>query len=418
VTQTVTPAPPQPVGSRGIRVRMQARPTDESHRVSSNLELLFDLTFVVAVASITAQLAHGIEGGHGRDVFTPFLQVFFAIWWAWMNFTWFASSYDTDDVPYRLMTLVQMAGVLVLAAGVPSAVTNTDYRTVTIGYLIMRAGLIGQWLRVAKEDPHSRSLALRYAGGIALVQVGWVLRLILAETHVLPYGSLLPIFVGLVIAELAVPPFAEHIVSTSWHPHHISERYGLFTIILLGESVLASSEGVDRAVGDKGLSASLVTLAIAALVLLFALWWLYFYEPVAGGLAERRERSYLWGYGHYGIFAALAALGAGLEVAVRQAGERDAVSAIVVAYAVAIPVAVFLVLLWALSALLVSRPATRPAVILTAAAVILLLPLGAPSWGSAPSVAAIAGVCALACAVTIVLGGATDKSHQGLTTGG
>jgi hypothetical protein len=126
----------------------------------------------------------------------------------------------------------------------------------------------------------------------------------------------------------------------------------------------------------------------------------------------------VWGYGHYGIFAALAALGAGLEVAVRQAGERDVVSAIVVAYAVAIPVAVFLVLLWALSVLLVSRPAIRPAVNLTAAAIILLLPLGAPSWGSAPSVAAIAAVCALACGLTIVLGGATEKRHLGVTTSG
>jgi low temperature requirement protein LtrA len=397
---------------------MTARPTDETHRVSSQLELLFDLTFVVAVASITAQLAHGIEGGHGRDVLTPFLQVFFAIWWAWMNFTWFASSYDTDDVLYRLMTLVQMSGVLVLAAGVPAAVNEGDYRAVTIGYLIMRIGLIAQWLRAAKEDPPSRGIGLRYAFGIAVVQVGWVLRLVLAQTHVLPVGSLLPIFVGLVICELTVPPWAERKVSTSWHPHHIYERYGLFTIILLGESVLASSEGVDRAVGDKGLSASLVTIAIAALVLLFALWWLYFYEPVGDGLAQRRERSYVWGYGHYGIFAALAALGAGLEVAVRQAGERDVVSAIVVAYAVAIPVAVFLVLLWALSVLLVSRPAIRPAVNLTAAAIILLLPLGAPSRGSAPSVAAIAAVCALACGLTIVLGGATEKRHLGVTTSG
>jgi low temperature requirement protein LtrA len=411
MTQLLTPG-------RGIRVRMTARPTDETGRVSSQLELLFDLTFVVAVASITAQLAHGIEGGHARDVFTPFLQVFFAIWWAWMNFTWFASSYDTDDVPYRLLTLLQMAGVLVLAAGVPSAVNDTDYRTVTIGYLIMRVGLIAQWLRVAKEDLRSRPLALAYAGGIALVQVGWTLRLILAETHVLPVGSLLPIFGGLVIAELAVPPFAERNVSTSWHPHHISERYGLFTIILLGESVLAASQGVDRAVGDKGVSASLITLAVAALVLLFALWWLYFYEPVGDGLAQRRERSYLWGYGHYGVFASLAALGAGLEVAVRQAGENDVVSTMVTAYAVAIPVAIFLVLLWALSALLVPRPGVRPSVLLTAAGIILLLPLWAEAMGTAISIAAIATVCVVTCGVTIELGRTTQKSHLGVTNKG
>ena len=107
---------------------MTARPIDEPHRVSSQLELLFDLTFVVAVAAVTDQFAHTIAEGHAGDGLIPFLQVFFAIWWAWMNFTWFASSYDTDDVAYRLLTMVQMAGVLVLAAGVPAAADHGDYR--------------------------------------------------------------------------------------------------------------------------------------------------------------------------------------------------------------------------------------------------------------------------------------------------
>src|SRR5829696_5526119 len=143
-----------PPGIR-IRVRMIERATDEPHRVSSPLELLFDLTFVVAIASLTAQLAHGIAGGHVVDDLAPFLMVFFAIWWAWMNFTWFASSYDTDDVPYRLLTMVQMAGVLVLAAGVPVAFEESDFGAVTLGYLIMRIGLVAQWVRagVGGADP-------------------------------------------------------------------------------------------------------------------------------------------------------------------------------------------------------------------------------------------------------------------------
>ena len=73
-----------------------------------------------------------------------------------MNFTWFASSYDTDDVPYRLLTMVQMAGVLVLAAGVPAAFEDGDFRAVSSGYLIMRIGLVAQWLRAGVEDPAGR----------------------------------------------------------------------------------------------------------------------------------------------------------------------------------------------------------------------------------------------------------------------
>jgi low temperature requirement protein LtrA len=392
---------PPPARHR-IRVRMAERSTDEPHRASSPLELLFDLTFVVAVAAITARLAHGIADGHGIADLPAFLQVFFAIWWAWMNFTWFASSYDTDDVPYRLLTMVQMAGVLVLAAGVPAAFDDADYRAVTVGYLVMRVGLVAQWLRAAIEDLAGRATAVRYAAGIAGLQVLWLVRLLLAEAGVLPGASLLPIFIGLVILELAVPRWAERGRRTSWHPHHIAERYGLFTIILLGESVLAASTGAEGAFAAGGLSTSFVTIALAALVLLFSLWWLYFLEPTGEGLAGRRDRSFLWGYGHYGIFAALAAVGAGLEVAVEQTGHHVDASPVAIGYAVAAPVGAYLVLLWAVHVPIVSSPVIPTPVILSAALVVLLLPLAIGFIGLGLAIATIATVCSLVIMATML----------------
>jgi low temperature requirement protein LtrA len=381
---------------------MSERSTDESHRASSPLELLFDLTFVVAVASITAELAHGIADGHALEALTPFLQVFFAIWWAWMNFTWFASSYDTDDVLYRVLTLVQMAGVLVLAAGVPIAFEDSDFRAITYGYLMMRVGLVAQWLRAAREDAASRRTALRYAAGISIIQVGWLARLVLAETGVLPEASLTPVFVVLVVLELAVPPWAERVRPTSWHPHHIAERYGLFAIILLGEGVFAASTGVDAALeSGAGVTGSLATIAAAGLILLFTLWWLYFLEPAGEGLASRRQRAFMWGYGHYGIFAALAAIGAGIEVAVEYTGHHLNVSVIGVGYAVATPVCVFLVLLWGVHAPIVRRPVIPPVLSLSAAGALALVPLAAEAMSLAVVVATIAAICAALVATTI-----------------
>jgi len=391
---------------------MTARPADEPHRTVSNLELLFDLTFVVAITNVTTQLAHNIAEGRALEGITPFLQVFFAICWAWMNFTWFGSAYDTDDVPYRVLTAVQMIGVLVLAAGVPAAVNDNDYLAVTLGYLIMRIGLMAQWLRAAIEDPASRGTALRYAVGIVVLEVGWLLRLALAQVEVLPDASLLPIFVGLVLLELALPLWAERLQPTTWHPHHIVERYGLFAIILLGESVLAASTGVRAALEAEGVSASFVTISVAGLALLFALWWLYFLEPAGEGLARHRDRFILWGYGHYGIFAALAALGAGLKVAVEQNGHHITASPVVAGYAVAIPVSVFLVLLWAVHAPIVARLVTRPAVMLGGAVVILLLPLAAAVAGLAFVVTTIAAVCAFIIVATTVLRGEQDVCPQ------
>jgi low temperature requirement protein LtrA len=385
-----------------IRRPMSSRPIDEPHRVSSQLELLFDLTFVVAVASVTAQFAHGIVGGHAVDGIIPFLEVFFAIWWAWMNFTWFASSFDTDDVPYRLLTLLQMGGVLVLAAGVPIAATDDDFRVVTAGYLIMRLGLVALWLRAGHEDPASRATAHRYAIGISVLQLGWIGRLALDEAGLLPTAGMRLVFLALVALELGVPLWAERPRRTTWHPHHIAERYGLFAIILLGEGVLAASVGVDEVVAEGGVDASFVTIAVAGLVLVFALWWLYFLAPCGEGLAARRDRSYLWGYGHYGIFAALAALGGGLEVAVQQSAGTATASALAVSYAVAVPVAAFLVLLWAVNAVVVSDLVIRPARSFAAAATVLLLPIAAPAVGAAVVVAAVAAVCSGLVAATLL----------------
>lgn len=384
-----------------LRTRMTARDTTESHRVSSPLELLFDLTFVVAIAQVAAQLAAAAEEGEILARLGPYCMVFFAIWWAWMNFTWFASAYDTDDVLYRVTTLVQMAGVLVLAAGVPTAFDHGDFTAITIGYLIMRIGLVSQWVRAAIEHPDGRVTALRYAAGITLVQVGWLSRLALPAE----WGWWT--FVILAALDLSVPLWAERTGKTAWHPHHIAERYGLFTIIVLGESVSASAIGVQKGLADSGVTAALVTIAAAGLVLLFGLWWLYFLEPAAEGLASRRGRSFYWGYGHYFVFASLAALGAALEVAVQAGAAHDGAAHgelpdLVVSYAIAVPVAVYLLMLWALHAPLVPEVVIRPLKTSGAVIAVLLLPLASGVIGLVGVVVGIAVVAAALVALTLL----------------
>jgi low temperature requirement protein LtrA len=382
---------------------MLARSADEPHRAASQLELLFDLTFVIAIASLAHHFAGAIGSGHALDELVPFLQVFFSIWWAWVNFTWFASAFDTDDAPFRLLTLVQMGGVLVLAAGVPAALDHDDYRAVTFGYAIMRVGLLAHWLRAAIEDPASRGTALRYAAGITVLQFAWLLRLALDDAGFLSDPARLAVFAALVLFELAVPVWAERRHSTSWHPHHIAERYGLFAIILFGESVFAASTGVERALASGGFSVPLVAVGAAALVLVFALWWLYFLQRPGDGLAIHRDRSYVWGYGHFGILAALAAVGAGLELAVEQTGHSVAASPIAVGYAIAIPVAVFLLLTWALHAPITPQPLLRPRLVLSCCLLILLVPAFAEHVGVVVVLASIATISASAVATTLAL---------------
>ena len=379
-----------------FRIPMTGRSTDERHRVSSPLELLFDLTFVVAIAQVAGQLAHAGEEGHVLERLPFYFMVFFAIWWAWMNFTWFASAYDTDDVPYRVMTLIQMGGVLVLAAGVPAAFDEENFTAIIVGYLIMRLALVAQWIRAGIEYPAGRRTAFRYAAGVAAVQVLWV-----AWGFLPPHTAVWLFGIGVVL-ELSVPIWAERTGMTSWHPHHIAERYGLFTIIVLGESVSASAAGVQRALAESGFSASLVWIASAGLVLLFALWWLYFLEPAAEGLSSKRRRSYYWGYGHYFVFASLAALGAGLEVAVQVGAAHTGASETAAEYAIAVPVAVFLLMLYVLHAPLVPEVVIRPLKTGIAIGLVLLLPLASPVVGLVGVTVGIAIVASALVAVTLV----------------
>jgi low temperature requirement protein LtrA len=319
---------------------MTGRRADEEHRAATPLELFFDLCFVVAVAQAGTALHHALGEGHFAHGVGAYLMVFFAIWWAWMNFTWFASAYDTDDAPYRVAVLVQITGSLIIAAGVERAFEDTDYTVITIGYTLMRIGLVSQWLRAAASDPAGRRTALRYAAGLVLAQTCWLLVL------VVPQGAKALCFVACVAIDLTVPIWAERTGMTNWHPHHIAERYGLFTIIVLGESVAAATIALKTAF-DAHLSASLIGVAAGGILIMFALWWLYFAES-AGDLLTSGRRAFVWGYGHYVIFAAGAAVGAGLAVAAAHASHTAHISRFAASTTVTIPVAIFLIAIWSL----------------------------------------------------------------------
>src|SRR5918998_1657177 len=127
---------PAATGQRGrtpLRRPMGLRDRDEVNRSATPLELLFDLCFVVAVAQAADQLHHALVQGRIADAVVGYGPAFFAIWWAWMNFTWFASAYDTDDVPYRLLTLLQIGGGLLLAPAAPGGVDSQGYTLRTPG---------------------------------------------------------------------------------------------------------------------------------------------------------------------------------------------------------------------------------------------------------------------------------------------
>ncbi|ERS03257.1 low temperature requirement protein LtrA [Acinetobacter sp. COS3] len=315
------------------------RDPEEAHRAATPLELLFDLIFVVAIATAGQQLHHAMIEGHLWHALPTYCMVFFALWWAWMNFTWFASAYDNDDTLYRCLTFVQIAGSLVMAAGIPAVFQQHNFDVIIIGYVIMRLALVTQWIRVAKHDPERKVTAYRYAIGIVLVQLGWLIGNF-SSIHMTTW-----LFLILVFFELAVPFYAEKHAATPWHPHHIVERYGLLTIIVLGESIIGSFAATQEAFSNRVINYQEVFLIIGGLLMMFAMWWVYF-DRSHHHHQRRGVQPFLWGYGHFFIFISIAVLGAALAAAVDVSTQHAHISSQMMGLIIATSLAVYSTYIW------------------------------------------------------------------------
>ncbi len=335
---------------------MIGRDPHEPHRAATALELLFDLTVVVAFSQASAQAAELLAAGRTGSGVLAFALAVFAVSWAWINFSWLSSAYDTDDVFFRIATFVEMLGVVVMALGLPAffhslaAGEHIDNAVMVAGYVIMRLATITLWLRAATHDPARRRACLTYAVGVSIVQLGWI-AVIVAD---LSAAVGMPLMFALVVAELLVPAIAErHDGGTPWHPHHIAERYATLAIITLGEVVLGTVLAISAVVHTQGWSVPAVTIAVGGLLLAFGLWWAYFTVPFAQLLQRRRDRAFAFGYLHLVVFGAIAAVGAGLQTAAAVLAGTAVIGDTAVLLSVAVPVVLVLIMLVVLFDLLV-----------------------------------------------------------------
>lgn len=327
--------------------RMVGRDPDERHRAATPLELLFDLTFVVAFGTAANELAHAITEDHVVPGIIAFAFATFAVSWAWINFTWFASAYDTDDWIYRLTTMVQMVGVLILALGLPAMFASVDdgdhldNDVMVWGYVVMRVAMVAQWWRASRHDTDRLPAIRIYVGTILAAQVLWC---VLAIVDLPVTTTFLVMLVPLVI-ELVGPGYAERRCGgTPWHAHHVAERYGLMVIITLGEGLLGTMVTL-TALAETGLTLDIALLALSGTALTFGMWWMYFVVPHAEILHAHRERSFLWGYGQMALFGSVVAVGAGLHAAAYYLEHHTELSLAATLVTVVVPFALFAVVL-------------------------------------------------------------------------
>jgi low temperature requirement protein LtrA len=382
---------------------MGGRDPRQEHRVATPLELLFDLTFASCFGLAASQFAHTLAAGHPGAAVLGFGYATFAICWAWINFSWFSSAYDTDDWIFRIVTMVQMIGVLILATGLPrmfASVTrgeHIDNSVMVLGYVIMRLALVSLWLRAAVQDPARRRACLTYATAVAVAQVGWVALLAFG----LSTGMTLVLSGVLLLIELWGPILGEREDGgTPWHAHHVSERHALFATIALGEGIVGTVAALSAVVAQKGWTTDAALVCAAGTALTFGMWWIYYLLPSAQILDTHRNRAFIWGLCQIAIVTSIVATGAGLQVAASFITHDSQVSLLATTLSVALPVGVLLVVTYLLYYYLVRRWGRFDAGLLIASTSVVIATIAAAGRGLDLAWCLLA--LALAPAVTVI----------------
>jgi low temperature requirement protein LtrA len=280
-------------------------PSNNTNRHATWLELFYDLVFVVVIF----QLAHYLEKDFSLYGFLGFLALFVPVWWSWTGAAFYATRFDTDDLGHRILILLQMVGAAALAVNVSDGFGNNS-AGFALSYAAVRIILVVEYIRAGKNQSFSSATPLirRYSRGFLSAAIMWVI-----SAFIPPPFRFVLWGIGLAI-DFAMPITAGRLQS-QFAPHvsHLPERMGLFTIIVLGESVLAVVTGVSNMEFDI-YSMSILGLGLS---IPFSLWWLYFDSVDGAPIRAVREKGRIglysiWLYGHFPLVVAITSVGVGL----------------------------------------------------------------------------------------------------------
>jgi len=274
------------------------------HRQASWLELFYDLVFVVAVA----QLAHHLKEHISLLGFLGFVVLFIPLWWSWIGTTFYSNRFDNDDMGHRLLVLLQMMTAAALAINIHHGLSDSS-SGFAMSYALGRILLVIEYIRASVHIPNVRPLTSRYAIGFAIAAIFWLISAFIPAPWRFGLWGM-----GIVID--FITPFTARKVQLKLLPHasHLPERFGLFTIIVLGEAIVAVVNGVSEQKWDI----STVIAAFFGLITAFSLWWIYFDNLGGTPIIKARTQGKvsamnIWLFTHLPFVIGITAMGVGVE---------------------------------------------------------------------------------------------------------
>jgi low temperature requirement protein LtrA len=294
--------------------KLRREECEEEDRRVTWLELFFDLIFVVAIA----QLAHNFSEDFSLVGLAKLGALFVPVWWCWIGATFYDTRFDNDGLVDRLITLMQMAIAASLAANIHHGLTSSSVGF-TLSYIAFRGVLICQYLHAGYHVPQARLLTSWFAIGFTISLVFWLASVFVS----FPWRYLLW-GLGLII-DFATPLSAgQRVAKVPPNMAHTTERIGLFTIIVLGESIVSVVSGVS----ELAWTPTSIAIALLGLSIAFSFWWMYFdtvdESPLHAMRTGQMKIALTWLYSHLPLAVGLTATGVGVEKMIRSLGHDAA----------------------------------------------------------------------------------------------
>jgi low temperature requirement protein LtrA len=365
--------------------RLRTTEEQPGERRATWLEIFFDLVFVVAIT----ELAHELVLDHSAAGFLRFAALFVPVFVAWQGFSAYADRFDSDDLVQRLVFFLGMLAIAALAVLIDDVAHGEKTTAFALAYVSLRGLMLVLYARAWRAVPDARPLIRRYGLGYGTAVVVWLVSLAFdtPERYAL-WGAALAL-------ELSMPPLSTRLHRTiPTSSSHLPERWALFTMIVIGESIVAVAVGTSDA-DWRVSSAAAAVLGFAAVA---AVWWLYFDRMDEIVVRGSSPAMVVYSYAHLPLLMALAALGAGLRLLIDQAGsdhlERGAAAALLGS------LVLFIVSLVGTRSVTVSAGRRRGIAVKAAAIALLAVLFGVESIVPPP---ALAGCAALILAALVVV---------------
>jgi low temperature requirement protein LtrA len=274
-----------------------------THHTVGWSELFFDLIFVVVIAVLAGNLSE-------HEGLLPFAIQFIAIFWVWNGFVYYTERFESHGLDNRLFTFIAIVAAGGLAVWGHDAL-GSNYLFFAGSYVFARVLNVGMWLRAGYHVPRFRKAAFGFTGGFVIA-----LSLLTASLFV-PHEWRLVLFAAAVVLEIFTPAITGRFQAglPALTRDKFPERFGLLTLIVLGETVTQVILSVAATNSVARISVPTIGLAVMGLAVGFGLWWVYF------DFISRRPTSQVlmvvqaWIYLHLVMLIGIVVLGVGLSEA-------------------------------------------------------------------------------------------------------